>query len=103
MGILDILGLGDKNSEIKDFIEKGAVIIDVRTVGEFESGHITDSKNIPLDTITEAVGSIKSLNKPVIACCRSGMRSGQATSILKQHGIDVINGGGWEDLNSRLN
>jgi phage shock protein E len=103
MGILDILGLGNKTNEIKDFINKGAVIIDVRTVGEFESGHIPDSKNIPLDTIPEAIDTIKSLNKPVIACCRSGMRSGQATSFLKQHGIDVINGGGWEDLNSKLN
>jgi len=26
------------------------------------------------------------------------MRSGQATSILKQHGIDCINGGGWQSL-----
>ena len=102
MGILDILGLGSKTNDIKDFLEKGAIIIDVRTVGEFESGHITNSRNIPLDTIPEAIDTIKNLNKPVIACCRSGMRSGQATSFLKQHGIEVINGGGWEDLNSKL-
>ena len=45
---------------------------------------------------------IKKWNKPVIACCRSGMRSAQATSILKQHGIDCINGGGWQSLESKL-
>ena len=45
---------------------------------------------------------IKKLNKPVIACCASGMRSSQATSILKKNGIEVINGGGWKSLQSKL-
>lgn len=102
MGILDLFGLGNKTNDIKEFVEKGAVIIDVRTPGEFVSGHIKGSKNIPLDTISSKINEIKKLNKPVIACCRSGMRSGQATSILKQHGIDCINGGGWDSLQAKL-
>ena len=44
----------------------------------------------------------KKWNKPVIACCRSGMRSAQATSILNQHGIDCFNGGGWTSLENKL-
>jgi rhodanese-related sulfurtransferase len=48
------------------------------------------------------IETIKKWNKPIIACCRSGMRSAQATSILKQHGIDCINGGGWQSLESKL-
>jgi phage shock protein E len=102
MGILDLLGFGNKTTAIKDYIAKGAVIIDVRTVSEYVSGHIKGSENIPLDTILDHIIKIQNLNKPVIACCRSGMRSGQATSLLKQHGIDIINGGGWEELNSKL-
>ena len=102
MGLLDILGLGSKSENIKDFMEKGAVIIDVRTTGEYKEGHIKGSKNIPLDTIASKIQEIKKLNKPVIACCRSGMRSAQATSILKQNGIEVINGGGWESLERKL-
>lgn len=102
MGLLDILGLGSKSENIKDFMEKGAVIIDVRTTGEYKEGHIKGSKNIPLDTIASKIQEIKKLNKPVIACCRSGMRSAQATSILKQNGIEVINGGGWESLEGKL-
>lgn len=102
MGLLDMLGLGNKSENIQDFVAKGAVIIDVRTTGEFASGHIKGSKNIPLDTITAKIQEIKKLNKPVIACCRSGMRSAQATSILKQNGIEVINGGGWESLQNKL-
>ena len=97
-----MFGFGDKSESIKDFMDKGAVIIDVRTVGEFKEGHIKGSKNIPLDTIASKIQEIKNLNKPVIACCRSGMRSGQATSILKQNGIEVINGGGWESLERKL-
>ena len=102
MGLLSMFGLGDKSESITDFIEKGAVIIDVRTVGEYKEGHIKGSKNIPLDTISSKIEEIKKLNKPVIACCRSGMRSAQATSILKQNGIEVLNGGGWESLQRKL-
>ena len=102
MGLLSMFGLGDKSESISNFIENGAVIIDVRTVGEYKEGHIKGSKNIPLDTISSKIEEIKKLNKPVIACCRSGMRSAQATSILKQNGIEVLNGGGWESLQRKL-
>lgn len=102
MGLLDLLGLGSKTGDIKNFIERGAVIIDVRTTGEYASGHIKGSKNIPLDKIQSKVQEIKKLNKPVIACCRSGARSGQATSFLKQNGIECINGGGWDSLERQL-
>ena len=102
MGLLDILGLGSKPDNISEYAANGAVIIDVRTTGEFASGHIKGSKNIPLDSIATKVSEIKKWNKPVIVCCRSGMRSAQATSILKQNGIEVINGGGWESLQRKL-
>lgn len=102
MGLLDILGLGSKSENIKDFVNKGAVIIDVRTVGEFHDGNIKGSKNIPLDTINGKLAEIKKLDKPVIVCCRSGMRSAQAASVLKSAGIEVINGGGWQSLESKL-
>jgi len=97
-----MLGLSGKSENIKDFMDKGAVIIDVRTVGEFREGHIKNSKNIPLDTISSKVNEIKRLEKPVIVCCRSGMRSAQANSILKSNGIDSMNGGGWQSLESKL-
>ena len=102
MGLLDFLGLGNKSESIQEFVEKGAVIIDVRSPGEFAGGHIKGSKNIPLNEIGAKINEIKKLNKPVIACCASGMRSSQATSILKQNGIDAINGGGWQSLQSKL-
>ncbi len=102
MGLLSMLGIGGKPESIKEYMDKGAVIIDVRTVGEFQNGHIKGSKNIPLDTISSKVSEIKQLDKPVIVCCQSGMRSAQAASIMKNNGIDVINGGGWQGLESKL-
>ncbi|GAB3716276.1 rhodanese-like domain-containing protein [Flavobacterium koreense] len=102
MGLLSMLGLGGKSESVKEYMDKGAVIIDVRTVGEFREGHIKNSKNIPLDNIFSKVNEIKRLEKPVIVCCRSGMRSAQAASILKNNGIDVMNGGGWQSLESKL-
>lgn len=102
MGLLSMLGIGGKSESVKEYMDKGAVIIDVRTVGEYREGHIKNSKNIPLDNIFSKVNEIKRLEKPVIVCCRSGMRSAQAASILKNSGIDVMNGGGWQSLESKL-
>ena len=102
MGLLSMLGLGGKSESVKEYMDKGAVIIDVRTVGEFREGHIKNSKNIPLDNIFSKVNEIKRLEKPVIVCCRSGMRSAQAASILKNNGIDVMNGGGWQSLENKI-
>lgn len=102
MGLLDFLGLGNKSESIQEFIAKGAIIIDVRSPGEFAGGHIKGAKNIPLNEIGAKINEIKKLKKPVIACCASGMRSSQATSILKQNGVDTINGGGWQSLQSKL-
>lgn len=102
MGILDFLGLGNKTNDVQAYVQKGAIILDVRTQEEFREGHIKGSKNIALQVLSENIETIKKWNKPIIACCRSGMRSGQATSILKEQGIDCINGGGWQSLESKL-
>ena len=54
-----MLGLVSKSKNIKEFTNKGAVIIDVRSRGEFQGGHIKGSKNIPLDTIAAKISEIK--------------------------------------------
>jgi rhodanese-related sulfurtransferase len=102
MGLLSFLGFGSQNKNIKEHLAKGAVIIDVRSQGEFETGHVKGAKNIPLQHISSQIASIKKLNKPVIVCCASGMRSAQANGILKKNGIDSINGGGWQTVNRNV-
>lgn len=102
MRILDLLGFGNKTNNITEYLGKGAVILDVRTKDEYAEGHINESKNIALQVLNNRIDEIKQWNKPVITCCRSGVRSAQAASILKQNGIDCINGGGWNSLQNKL-
>ena len=75
MGILDFLGFGTKTNDVQEYVQKGAIILDVRTPAEFKDGHIKGSKNIALQTLNGQVETIKKWNKPIIACCKSGMRS----------------------------
>lgn len=100
MGLLGKLfgGGSSKKDAIIDMVSRGGVIIDVRSVSEFSGGNVPGSKNIPLNTLNSKVSAIKKLNKPIIVCCASGMRSSQAESILKAKGIEVINGGSWRSL-----
>ena len=57
---------------------------------------------IPLDEIQGKVADIKAMKQPIILCCASGNRSGQATYFLQAQGIDCENGGSWLDVNYQL-
>lgn len=89
-------------SNVKDLMAQGARVIDVRTIEEYNAGHVEGSLNIPLDTIEGQIGSIKEAGTPVITVCRSGARSGAAAAILSQHGVQVVNGGPWNEVASML-
>ena len=92
-----MLGLFNKGKKIKQFIQEGAVVIDVRTKTEYEGGHLRTSKNIPMDSIPSYMGQLDK-TKPIITCCASGMRSGQVKRMLKANGFKAMNGGGWMSL-----
>lgn len=83
-------------------VKDGALIVDVRTSGEFNSGHIKGSINIPLDTIQSKAAELKKKGKTIITCCRSGSRSGMAKSMLEGAGITCYNGGAWNDLQNKI-
>lgn len=97
MGLLSFLGKQEKTN-LKEFVQRGAIIVDVRTPGEFNTGQIIGSENIPLDTLHAHLNEIKRLNVPVITCCASGMRSGVAANQLKSVGIEAVNGGSWYNV-----
>ncbi len=86
------------SEEIKKYLEKGAVVLDVRTQQEWDEGHTEGAEHIVLTLIPSEIDKIKSWNKSVIAVCRSGGRSGQATDFLKSNGVDIINGGPWQNV-----
>lgn len=96
-----LFGLGPKTDYVQ-LMKNGAVIIDVRTKGEYQQGHIRGSLNIPLQSLENNLSKIKK-DKPVITCCASGMRSASAKSILKANGFsEVYNGGGWSSLQNKI-
>jgi len=74
-------------------------IVDVRTYEEFMGGNVAGSINIPLNEIPERIEELKALKTPLILCCASGGRSGQAHHFLSQYGIECYNGGSWLNVN----
>ncbi|MGZ3861924.1 MAG: rhodanese-like domain-containing protein [Bacteroidia bacterium] len=84
-------------------VKEGALILDVRSKGEFSGGHIHGSVNIPVDQLQSHLDRLKDKNRTIITCCASGMRSASAKSILESNGYtNVYNGGGWYSLQSKL-
>jgi phage shock protein E len=99
----NMLGFGP-SVDLAELVKNGAVIVDVRSKGEYAGGHIRGSVNIPLDTLGNHIKKLKDKNKPIITCCASGMRSASAKGMLKSNGIeDVHNGGGWMSLQNKIN
>lgn len=94
----NILGIGPK-VDYKELIANGAIVIDVRTKGEFSGGHAKGSVNIPLDQLSSGIKKLKDKEKAIITCCASGMRSASAKAILKSNGFkNVHNAGSWYNL-----
>ena len=79
-------------------------VIDVRTPAEFSGGHVAGSKNIPLNEIPDFVAELSDIEGPIVLCCASGNRSGQATAFLQAQGLEnIYNGGSWLDVNFVIN
>jgi phage shock protein E len=84
-------------------IKNGAVILDVRTEKEYQTGHIAGSQNISLGTIRERYAELDP-NKTYITVCSHGLRSIKVENILKEKGFkNVHNGGAWSDLQKSFN
>ena len=100
--IKQILGFSPK-VDFSELVKQGAIILDVRSKGEYAGGHIKGSMNISVDTLQNNLSKLKDKNTPIITCCASGMRSASAKSILQSNGFtQVHNGGSWGSLQYKL-
>ena len=100
--IKKILGIGPK-ADFSELVKGGAIILDVRTKGEYGSGHIRGSVNIPVEQLQKNLNKLKDKKRTIITCCASGMRSYSAKRILTLNGYaNVYNGGSWMSLNNKL-
>ena len=96
MNLLKLI-FGEKVN-LRDVISSGATILDVRTKEEFQSGHLKNSINIPIDKLPQNIKKLDK-NRTVITCCASGARSSSARRLLKANGFEhVYNGGSWYTL-----
>jgi NADPH-dependent 2,4-dienoyl-CoA reductase/sulfur reductase-like enzyme/rhodanese-related sulfurtransferase len=67
----------------------GAILVDVRTDGEHQSGNIPNTKSIPVDVLRESVEELR--GKDVIVTCQVGQRGHTAVQLLRGHGIKARN------------
>lgn len=88
----------------RKLIEGGAVVVDVRTPGEFEGGHLDRAANVPIQELAQRIAEVDKLvggdkAKPVVVYCGSGGRASKAKAQLEAAGYtNVVNGGGYDDL-----
>ena len=85
-----------------------AVVIDVSDAEEFAAGHVTNSKNVPLNQLDEKLaGLVKNKELPLILVCTSGIRSNRAVATAKKLGfanVQSMAGGlkAWREANLPL-
>jgi len=101
MGFLGFL-FSNRDKKIQDFHLRGAMLLDVRTKREYDSGAIDGSKHIPLQELHNRVNEIKKHKKPIIVYCQSGVRSAKAAKFLTLNNIEAINGGSWKRVKTLL-
>ena len=81
------------------------MVVDVREPDEFAAGHVTNSRNVPLDQLEAKLpATVKNKSLPVLLMCATGARAGRALAIAKKLGYEqaqVVGGGlkGWKDAN----
>jgi rhodanese-related sulfurtransferase len=78
-------------SDAVRLVNAGAVVLDVRDIAEYETGHIIDSRNIPAKEVAQRADTLKKYKeKPVIICCDSGLASASAAKALKAAGFTKV-------------
>ena len=88
----------NKTPDLQQFINEGALLVDVREPAEFADGSVPGAVNIPLGRIGLELKKFEN-KKHIIVFCRSGMRSGQAKLTLNQNGFNnVVNAGAMENI-----
>lgn len=79
--------------EAVKLINNDAIVIDLRTVDAFSSGHIVNAKNIPSDELDGKMNSLgKDKSKPIIAVCNAGITSTKAVNTLRAAGFESVYG-----------
>ncbi len=79
-------GSNDRSEAVALVRSGEAVLIDVRTAGEFASGHLDGAKNLPVHELEARRAELPATDRPVVVYCRSGTRSARAKRVLEGFG-----------------
>lgn len=91
MSIASLFQKPDMQSGLEQFRNTdGAVLLDVRTPGEYAGGHIPGSKNLPLQSIFDIAKLVPDVQTPVFVYCQSGARSRRAATFLEKSGYSAV-------------
>ncbi len=78
------------SQEAHELVKGGARLIDVRSPGEFNSGHIDGARNIPVGEIGSRTAELGPADRPIVLYCASGARSAMAARSLKAAGFKKV-------------
>jgi rhodanese-related sulfurtransferase len=81
--------------EARRLVAEGALLLDVRSIGEFQAGHLDGAVHVPLHELEQRSRELGPPERPIVVYCQSGVRSAQALRTLTRHGFQrVYNLGG---------
>lgn len=93
-GAFVLLGTGKSGTtsdEAHQLVKQGAFLLDVRTAGEFSSGHIQGAVNISVQELESKLASLPAKkDTPIVVYCQSGRRSAMAKEMLEKAGYTKV-------------
>lgn len=76
-------------AQARTLVAQGATLLDVRSPGEYSSGHIDGAINVPVGELESQLAKIPK-DRPVVVYCASGIRSSRAASALREAGYKDV-------------
>lgn len=76
-------------SQVNDLVTEGWTVVDVRSKGEFDRGHIPNSINISIDEMRERINEVP--KEKILVTCQVGQRGHAATRLLREMGYNAVN------------
>jgi len=99
IAILRMIRAKARAKVVREKLDEGAKIVDVRTPGEFSGGHYPGAVSIPLDKLSQRTKKLGSKDSSILVYCATGSRSRVAVSRLRAAGFkDVVNAGALSRL-----
>lgn len=81
----------EEQEQVRALLASGeAVLVDVRTPGEFSGNGLEGAKNIPVQQLDQRLGDVGDKDDPVVVYCRSGSRSSRAAQMLERAGFETV-------------